>query len=219
MFRTEALDKAFVQKTCPTFGDLIAKLGEDWTLSEVRARDMVSGLRRISKVLGCPPKDLPADSRWLQPRLARVAPAAFGLTQKSWANAISNARSAMAHFGIVERRRNHLDDLDPEWHRLWTTVLVSRDPTLRPALGRFVYFLSRMGVDPDEVSNEHAEAYRNSLVVNEISKSPEVAYRAAVNGLDPRRQTNSGVAPQSAFSAATQEDDHGSGGDLSAVLL
>ena len=181
MTNINILDKAFVGYACPTFAELVAQFSVDGTLAPERARDMVSGLRSIAKALGRPLKDVPADPRWLQPRLARVAPAALGLRPKTWANIVSNARAAMAHFGIVARRRNHLDDLGPEWRRPWEIVLVSRDPTLRPSLCQFVHYLNRQGVLPEAVDDHHATAYRDALALNEISRSPEVAYRAAVN--------------------------------------
>lgn len=176
------LDKAFVLDSCPMFSDLVGKLAADEELSATRIRDLISGLRRVAKALNRLLEDIPADPRWLQPRLARIAPAALGLTPKAWTNIVSDARAAMVHFGIVERRHNHISDLSPAWRQLWKIVLASRDPTLQPSLSRFVYFLNHQGVAPYEVSDEHALAYRDALSLNEISKSPEVAYRAAVNG-------------------------------------
>lgn len=173
---------AFVSANVPMFADLIDRLKEDMTLTEWRRRDMVSGLRRTAKALGVPPQDVPCDSRWLQPRLAKVSPARLRLTPKSWQNAVSDARSALAHFGLVERRINKLSDLSPEWRSLWATVLEFGDRSVQPALSRFVYFLNRHGIHPSDVSEEHALAYRDALELNEISKSPETAYRAAVNG-------------------------------------
>ena len=164
------------------FSELVEKLPGDKELSANRIRDMISGLRRVAKALNRPLEDVPADPRWLQPRLARIAPAARGLSPKAWTNILSDARAAMAHYGIVERRHNHIDDLSPMWRRLWEIVLASRDPTLQPSLCRFVHFLNRQNVAPQNVSDEHALAYREALALNEISKSPEVAYRAAVNG-------------------------------------
>jgi hypothetical protein len=73
-------------------------------------------------------------------------------------------------------------NLDPQLALRGSTMACSRDPTLQPSLCRFVYFLNRQGVAPQEVSEEHALAYREALALNEISKSPKVAYRAAVNG-------------------------------------
>ncbi|MFC3614542.1 tyrosine recombinase XerC [Lutimaribacter marinistellae] len=176
------LDMAFVRADTPMFAEIMDMLRSDASLSDTRRRDMISGLRRVSNALGLPPEDVPCDSRWLQPRLARIAPARLGLTAKSWQNAVSDARAAFTHFGLVERRINRIDDLSDEWRSLWSAVLASGDKTLQPALCRFVHFLNTMHVAPTGVRVEHADAYRDALERNEISKSPVVAYRAAVNG-------------------------------------
>lgn len=176
------IDLAFVSANPLMFANLIEQLQNDLTLPEGRRRDMISGLRRTAKALGFSPEDVPCDSRWLQPRLAKVSPASLRLAPKSWQNAVSDARAALAHFGIVERRFNRIADLAPEWRTLWATVLESGDKTLQPALCRFVHFLNRQGVQPSKVREEHALLYRDALQLNEISKSPETAYRAAVNG-------------------------------------
>jgi integrase len=144
---------------------------------------MISGLRRVAKAIGRAPQDVPCHGRWLQPRLAKIAPAALGLKDKAWQNVVSSARAAMVHVGIVERRINRTADLSPAWQLLWTRVLDSpQSKTLQPPLCRFIHFLNNQGVAPDDVSAEHALAFRDAVIRNEISKSPEVAYRAAVNG-------------------------------------
>ena len=164
------------------FSDVIDKLLADGDLSDARRRDLVSALRRLAKALGRPPEDVPCDTRWLQKRLGKISPAALGIATKTWQNAVSDARAAMAQVGIVERKINNIDDLVPEWHRLWSLVLESKDPTLQPSLSRFVYFLNRRGVLPEDVRQEHADAFLQAIEANEISKSPQVVYRAAVNG-------------------------------------
>lgn len=88
----------------------------------------------------------------------------------------------MAHVGFIERRKNRITDLSPEWQTLWASVLASKDKSLRPPLGRFIHFLNSQEIKPNQVCHEHALAYRDALAHNEISKSPDVAYRAAVNG-------------------------------------
>jgi integrase len=176
------INQAFVPEDTPMFSDLIARIGEDGGLKSTRRRDMISGLRRVAKALGLPPQDVPCHGRWLQPRLAKIAPAALGLSIKTWQNAVSNARSAMAHAGIVERRINRITDLSPEWQKLWASVLATGDKTLQPALCRFVHFLNNTNITPKKVRDPHAHAYLEALTCNEISKSPQVSYRAAVNG-------------------------------------
>ncbi|WP_454747511.1 hypothetical protein [Ciceribacter selenitireducens] len=175
-------DQAFVAPHTPMFADLIEQLVKDDTVAELRRRDLISGLRRVAGALGLPPSDVPCSGRWLQPRLSKISSARLGITTKAWQNAVSDARSAMAHFGIVERRFSRIDDLTPEWRTLWSSLLEAKDKTLQPALCRFVYFLSSQGIGLGEVSDQHALAYREALIHNEISKSPDVAYRAALNG-------------------------------------
>ena len=88
----------------------------------------------------------------------------------------------MAHFGTIKLKKKRIEDLNDKWRSLWAAVAETRDQSILSALRRFVYFLDRLGVDPLEVTDEHALAYRASIEEQEISRSPEVAYRAAVNG-------------------------------------
>jgi integrase len=176
-------DMAFVPTGTLMFAELITRLENDESVKPTRRRDMISGLRRVAKALGRAPQDVPCYGRWLQPRLAKIAPAAINLSPKAWQNAVSDARAAMVHAGIVERRISRAPDLSPAWQALWRGVLASpQSKTLQPPLCRFVHFLNNEGVFPDQVSEDHALAYHEALIRNEISKSPEVAYRAAVNG-------------------------------------
>lgn len=176
----KTFETAFLPRDCLMFSDLIDRLASDETLSTSRSRDMISGLKRVAHALGRAPSDVPADPRWLQPRLNKVAPAAFGLRPKSWQNIVSNARAAMAHQGIVNKRWRRAEDLSAEWQVLWGRVLASKDATL-PALCQFVHFLNGQGVRPMDVRDVHASAYLEAVTLNEISKSPQTAYRAVVN--------------------------------------
>lgn len=99
-----SLEKAFVAPSTPSFADLIKELGEKDGLSGSRRKDLTSGLRRVAEALNRTPAEVPADPRWLQPRIARIAPAAHGVSPKTWQNTISNARNAMVACGIVTKR-------------------------------------------------------------------------------------------------------------------
>ena len=173
------LEHVFLPEGCLMFSDLAEQIAQHQDLKPERVRDLISGLNRVADVLGRPPSEVPADPRWLQPRLAKVSPAAHGITIKTWQNALSNARAAMATLGIVGRRNNRLEDFAPEWRDLWVKVIASKYRSL-PALRRFVHFLSRCGIGPHDVTDADAETYLEAVKLNEISKSPETAYRAAV---------------------------------------
>lgn len=179
------LETAFVRPGTPMLSELIVRLqeedGSESGLRPDRRRDMISALRRVAVVLNRTPEAIPADPKWLRPRLSRVAPVAVGLGEKTWSNVLSNLRAAFSHLGVTNRFRRRAD-LSPAWRRLWERVLASKDPTLQAALGRFVHFVDQAGVAPEEVAPEHALAFREALALSEVSRSPETAYRAAVNG-------------------------------------
>jgi len=187
--RTPDLDLAFVSSDVPRFSDLIARVSEADDLGTTRKRDLISGLRRLAGALDRSPEDVPCDTRWLQPRLAKISPAALRLSVKAWQNITSDTRAALAWAGLVERRCNHRDDLAPEWSLLWQVVLAQKERTVSASARRFVHFLNRRGVLPNEVSEEHALAFRDALVLNEISKSPETAYITAINAWNQARRT------------------------------
>lgn len=194
-FRAHDLDLAFVPADVPRFSDLIKRLLEADDLSVTRKRDLISGLRRVAGALDRRPEDVPCDTRWLQPRVAKISPAALRLSVKAWQNVISDARSAMAWAGLVERRCNHRDDLTPGWAALWQVVLARKEHTISICLPRFVHFLNRAGILPHEVCEEHAIAFRDALALNEIGKSPETAYIAAINGWNQASRTIPGWPP------------------------
>ena len=182
MAQTQDLSLAFVPPGLLSFADVIELLEQDLFIPDVRRRDMISGVRRVAHVLNRQPKDVPCYTKWLQPRLAKIAPAAFGMEAKTWQNAQSNMRSGLAHAGVIERKAAAIEDLSPAWKQLWTSVLASGDKTLQPPLCRFVHFLNRREVEPGQVCDVDAGAYRDALIANETSKDPDRAYRAAVNG-------------------------------------
>lgn len=173
------LETAFIRHDTPMLSEVIDKVLSDPDLTSVQRRDIQSGLRRMCEALGLASQDVPADAAWLQPRLARIAPAALGLSNKTWSNIQSNARMGLVRFGVVQTRINRKSDLSPAWRTLWEIVLGSGDKSLPYSLPRFVHFLNRMEVDPENVSDKHVEAFREALAMNEIRRSPEASSRAA----------------------------------------
>ena len=142
---------------------------------------MASGLRRVAKALGRPPEAVPADPRWLQPRLERIAPAALGPVGQVLEQRRERRPRGPGALRLRRRPHHRKTDLSPAWRVLWEAVLASGNRTLRPALGRFVYFLDELGVAPDAVTDEHAAAYRAALVADEIRKSPDKVFKNAIH--------------------------------------
>ncbi|MBW4976194.1 site-specific integrase [Roseovarius mucosus] len=176
------LDEIFVSPATPSFAELIDQLQNNDTLTSARRKDLVSGLRRVAEALHKTPAQIPADPRWLQPRLAHVAPAAIRVSSKTWQNIVSNARSAMVACGIVTKRHRQAHDLSEAWRPLWECVRDSKDKSLLSPLPRIVFFLNRSGIAPADVNNDHVLLFLEALTLNEISKSPLNACKDAVMG-------------------------------------
>ena len=99
----DKLATAFLKPGTPTFAELLLRLKSDGVdLPDTRRRDLASGLRGIAKAVNQSPETVPADLGWLQPRLEKVAPAALGMTAKSWSNTLSNAKAALEYFQLAK---------------------------------------------------------------------------------------------------------------------
>lgn len=180
--RPEPLEPVVIHNVPLTFATVMSRIEASPTLSDQRRRDMISGLRRVAAAIGHDPSEARADPEWLRARIYRVKPAALGVTDKTWQNAVSDTRSALAHVGVVRRRIRSTDDLCSPWRDLWREVLASGDKSIRISLGRFLHFLSDRHVRPEDVTQSHARAFCEALMSEEIAKPPEWAWRNAVWG-------------------------------------
>lgn len=174
------LNRAFVQPGTLVLSEVMESVARDNKISTTRRRDIQSGLRRVAKALGLPPEEVPADVMWLRKRLENFLPASMGLSAKSWSNALSDARAGMVLVGVASQKINRRADLSSAWAKLWQTVLDSGDPTIPKALPRFIYFLNHFGIEPSSVQFEHALAFQDALILNEMSRDPEHAFRTTV---------------------------------------
>lgn len=167
----------FVRPGTPSIADCITRISTDASLAEVRARDLVSALHRLTDALNAAPETVPADPLWLQPRIAAVMPAAMGIADKTWSNITSNAKAALAECGIGATSRQKRLSLSPAWDTLWSAVVTSKDASLRIMLDRFVQFLDANDIAPESVVTGDLDAYIEALRVNTIRKDPALTLR------------------------------------------
>lgn len=172
---------ATLPKGTPSFADLLQRL-ETAGLSPTRKRDFASALRRVAEAIDAPLNQCFAHAHWLQPRISAVSPAALGISPKTWSNVLSDLRSAIATLDQAKPRFNRRKDLTSEWRHLFEELVEADEKFVRFSVSGFVFFLSRMGIPPAEVSSEHALAYRDSLVATQLRKDPEETYRKAILG-------------------------------------
>lgn len=188
-FTTKDLELALRVPGVVMFDEVLAGIAEDPSLSATRRRDLASGLRRVAAILGRELADIPADPRWLQPKLSKVSPAANGLSAKTWENAVSNMRAALAQRGIVSHR-NRRASLSPAWQ----AVREQASTAIRPSgsLVRLVHFVDRLGVAPEDVTDRHATLYLEALQQEEVHKDPRRSFRSAIHAWNRAAKHNPG---------------------------
>src|SRR4051812_17579483 len=78
----------------------VALLVPSWPdLSDRRRRDMTSALLATARMLGRPLNTVPCDVGWLNARLFRRPPAAFGIGAKRFRNIMSGLREVLRRLG------------------------------------------------------------------------------------------------------------------------
>lgn len=194
---------ATLPKDTPSFGALLQRI-EAADLPPIRKRDLASALRRVAEAINVPVEHCFAHTPWLQPRISSVSPAALGVSPKTWSNLLSDLRSAIALLDQAKPRVNRRKDLTPDWRSLFEELVEGDRTHVRFAISGFVFFLSRSGVPPAEVSNEHALAYRDALVATQLRKDPEETYRKAVLGWNRASATHA-FWPQQRLGAQSRQ--------------
>ena len=140
-----------------TLADALAAL-QTADLSSRRREEISSALRTIGRVLRRSPEDIPAHPRLLGPRLAQAAPIAAGISRRRWNNVRCLARAGLALVQPMAPGR-HVNKLSPGWQRLWEQL----ERGERIALSRFMRFCSALGIEPEEMTVETAESFREHL--------------------------------------------------------
>ncbi|MCR9152320.1 MAG: hypothetical protein NXH83_19330 [Rhodobacteraceae bacterium] len=116
-------------------------------------------------------------------------------------------RRLQAAIALADRRKprvNRRKSLSPDWQKLWVALTDSDQSKLSFGLSSFVFFLSRSGVAPKEVRDEHAAAFRDELMASRIRKDPEATYRKAVQTWN-RARARLSFWPQRALVAPSRQ--------------
>ncbi|MEQ9640309.1 MAG: site-specific integrase [Alphaproteobacteria bacterium] len=154
-----------------TLAEAIERIMADAELAATRRRDLASALRTIARALGRPPQILPASVHWLRPRLERLHHEQLGLSAKRLRNVVSDATAALRHLGLAQQvARDNVKPLSPQWMSMAAAV---RDvPALHRGLSRFIGFCARLGIQPNDVSDETVAAYHTALDEGLLLKRP-----------------------------------------------
>lgn len=150
----------------PIPGAEAARLVETWhDLSPQRRRDLRSALASAAAIVA--PDALMMDCAFLNQRLYRRPPAAFGLATRRFANIVSALRA------ILRRLDRHApnsiagaDGLSPDWQQLHDAL-----PTRERQLGliRLMKFCSQHAITPDGVAQDTLDSFESWLITRTLT--------------------------------------------------
>jgi integrase len=153
--------KGFVAKDVPTLQGVLDRLDERSELPTSTRQDLRSAVRKVADVLGLPPGDVPANPGFLRQRLAKVGPAAHGISKARWANIRSLLLRALRLAGVTVLPNRYMAPLVPAWKELDDKLKSHR--SIRLGLSRFMHFASAQDVMPEQVDDGFVADYRRAL--------------------------------------------------------
>jgi integrase len=206
-----------VKITGLTLADVLAAV-QAADLPNQQRQELASALRTVGRALDRPLERIQSDPRHLAPRLKAVAPAAIGMSARSWINVRSRVRKALGLVRPMAPGRN-TNQLTPAWDALWRALASRR---FKIALSRFARRCSAAGIEPEAVTEETFVEFRDHLD-DALLKHPDATFAELVRAWKVGQKTVESwptvtvtvadrrvrwVLPWSAFPASLREDCH-----------
>lgn len=138
---------------------------------------MVAAVNLAVRAVGLPADSVPAHPGYLGPRLAKVSPAALGVTPEHMANSWSRLRKALALSGVDVLPGRYMAPLSPAWAELRSRI---RSRSIRIGLSRLMHYFSAQGIEPGAVDDRGSERLRQALVTEGLVKDPYRIWREAI---------------------------------------
>jgi integrase len=148
-----------------TLAEVLGRLTAIEALPRQRRLDLMSGVRRVARLMGDVPADIPAEPEALRRRLKFLTPAAAGMTPSRLRNVRALLTAALDLTGTKMMRGRRRAALAPVWHGLLKSVA---SPYERHKLSRFFSFVSAQGIDPDQVNDQTVSQFAESLERNSL---------------------------------------------------
>jgi integrase len=162
------------KRVVTTLAELLVFLERE-TLPGTRRRDMVSAINRLCEMAGVTPASVPAQPPLLREMLARIRPAAHGVSAKSYSNQRSLLGAALQLAGITDP----LGRGDARRHPGWRPLLeaVADDMRLSSGIAAFANWCARAGISPGEVDDTAVQQFLVWLETRTLYPKPRDCVR------------------------------------------
>ncbi|MGC2081465.1 MAG: hypothetical protein WA728_36705, partial [Xanthobacteraceae bacterium] len=157
-----------------TLADVLRRLEADESLDVQRRGEMQSAVRSVGRALSADPSLIPAEPRYLRPKLAKLTPAMAGVSSGRWSNMKSLLLKALKRAGLKSMAGRSRDPLAQEWEAL-RALLPNR--RFQSGLSRFMNFCTARNIVPAAVAPETFVQFGKELEHNSLTRDPGGIYR------------------------------------------
>ena len=162
------------QPPLASLADVLAVLGTPQDGAETRRRDQRSAVNRVAALLGDAPERIPLVMPSISARLAKLSPAAAGVSRKTFHNLRSDFLAAVKASGLHSAKRRARAPLSPSWQSLLQELSTRR---AHLGLRRFARYASETGIAPPEVDDGTIEAFIATVRAETLHRNPNDLHR------------------------------------------
>ena len=144
-------------------------------LSPVQNRDMISATRRVCEMVGSGPATLPADAPTIRAMVAKIRPAAHGVSHKTWANLLSRFRAALRLAGVIDLMGQGAAMRHPDWAPLIEAV--AKDKRHSCGLAAFANWCAVRNISPQHLNDTVVQRFLGWLETRTLCPKPRDVVR------------------------------------------
>jgi integrase len=158
-----------------TLAGVDVALAKNDGLSPIRRRDLRSAIRRVARLLGDEPAQIPLDLSAISTRLAACMPAAAGLSDKSFANLKSDFLAAVRASALRPIHSSAKTSLTSGWRTLMPDLPSQR---MRLGISRLARWCSAKGIEPEAVNDLILADFIAAVRAGTLHRKPNDLYRS-----------------------------------------
>lgn len=137
---------------------------------DIQVHDWVSVIRRICRMAGRTPADVPADPVEVRAILVRLRPIEFGLKSKTWSTMRCTLAAALNAVGIVDRLPRGQAKHNADWSRLIQAIAGNK--RLSSGLAAFVKYCCSNSIGPAAVNDTIVQEFWTWLLTRTLHPKP-----------------------------------------------
>ena len=153
----------------------VLEVVQEANLSPSQRRDMKSAIKRIAEMASAVPATVPAEAPALRQKLAKILPAAHGVSPKTWANLRSQLRAALRLADVIDSMGPGSAMLDPAWAPLVRAI--AEDKRLSCGLACFFNWCTAQSIAPHQVNDAVVQRFCSWLENRTLCAKPRNVVR------------------------------------------